>query len=71
MNEKFDGFQVRKLRREKGLSQKQLAEMINISNSYLCDIEVGRTNPSVATLLKIADILKVDISAFVSKKKGD
>jgi transcriptional regulator with XRE-family HTH domain len=65
MNEKFDGSKIKELRKQKGISQKQLAIMAKISNSYLSDIEVGRTNPSLKTLFKIAKVIEVDINTFV------
>jgi transcriptional regulator with XRE-family HTH domain len=36
-----------------------LGEMIGISNTYLSDIEIGRTNPSIKTLKKIARGLEI------------
>lgn len=65
MNGKFDGARVKEIRCRKGINQKKLAELAGISNSYLSDIEVGRTNPSLKTLFKIAKALGVDISTFV------
>jgi Predicted transcriptional regulator with C-terminal CBS domains len=61
----FDGSIIKHFRKEKGISQKGLAKLAGISNSYLSDIEVGRTNPSLKTLLKIAKVLEVDINTFV------
>jgi transcriptional regulator with XRE-family HTH domain len=67
MNGKFDGTRVKEIRRRKGLNQKELAALAGISNSYLSDIEVGRTNPSLKTLFKIAEALEVGIDAFMRK----
>lgn len=65
MIQAFDGSIIKHFRKEKGISQKGLAKLAGISNSYLSDIEVGRTNPSLKTLLKIAKVLEVDINTFV------
>lgn len=65
MIQAFDGSIIKQFRKEKGISQKKLAQLAEISNSYLSDIEVGRTNPSLKTLLKIAKVLEVDINTFV------
>jgi transcriptional regulator with XRE-family HTH domain len=46
-------------RKQKGITQKVLGEMIGISNTYLSDIEIGRTNPSIKTLKKIARGLEI------------
>ena len=55
-----------KERREKlGLTQKELAEKAGITQSFLCDIEQGRSKPSIDTAVKIADALNIsDIKFF-------
>ncbi len=58
----------RKIREERlkgNLKQYQLANKANISNTYLSDIETGRTTPSLKTLKKIAKALDVDCSIFL------
>ena len=44
-------------RREKGLTQKQLAIQIRTTNSRLCSIERGRVKPSAKMLETICDEL--------------
>lgn len=46
-----------KLRVEKGLSQKQLAELIGTKQSAISRLESGNSNPSVEFLSKIAHAL--------------
>lgn len=58
------GLKIRTLRRERKITQKHLALRSGISNTYLSDIEVGRTNPSLMTLEKIADALGISIKDF-------
>lgn len=54
-----------KERREKlGISQKELAEKVGISQSFLCDIEQGRSKPSIDTALKIAEALDIEDIKF-------
>ncbi len=60
------GTKIREERIKKGLSQRVLARQAGISNTYLSDIEVGRTLPSVNTLLKISKALGKDISTFLT-----
>lgn len=45
---------LRELRKCKGLSQKQLAEILNTTNSSVCDWECGRTEPNLETLVAIS-----------------
>lgn len=50
---------IREKREKLGMSQKELAESCGIAQSTLCDIEMGRSNPSIEVALKIAKALKV------------
>ena len=52
-------------RLKKSLKQYELAEKAGISNTYLSDIEVGRTTPSIKTLSKIAEALEVEIDKLL------
>lgn len=53
------GANIKKYRRLKKMTQKDLGDVIGISNTYLSDIEIGRTNPSIKTLKKIATGLEI------------
>lgn len=56
---------IREKREELGLSQKELAEKSGITQSFLCDIEQGRSKPSIDVAIKLAKVLKVkDIKFF-------
>jgi transcriptional regulator with XRE-family HTH domain len=56
------GAAVRRLRRERGLRQKELSTASSLNTSYLSDIERGRRNPTWATLGRICDALEVRVS---------
>lgn len=56
---------IKEKREELGITQKELAEKAEISQSFLCDIEQGRCKPSIDTAIKIAQVLNVaDIKFF-------
>lgn len=55
------GEEIRRMRLEKGIKQIQLARMTGISNTYLSDIERGRTNPSLKTFSRIVEVLGIKI----------
>ncbi|WP_283695859.1 helix-turn-helix domain-containing protein [Clostridium perfringens] len=55
------GESIKNIRKNKKINQKTLAEKAEISCSYLCDIEKGRTNPSVKTMLRLFKELGVEI----------
>ena len=53
-------------RAEKGLSQKQLAELTGIDQSDISKIERGLSNPSVSTMERIARALGGDLLINIS-----
>ena len=55
------GERIRELRAEKHLSQEKAAEKAGLSPQHLVDIEHGRTNPTVTSLVGIAHALGADI----------
>jgi transcriptional regulator with XRE-family HTH domain len=62
---------IKSLRRSKRWSQEQLAERASMQRSYLADLERGYRNPSVRTLLKVANAIGVPISSlFVENTKS-
>ncbi len=56
------GLKIKLLRIERKISQQDLAAACNFEKSNLARIESGRTNPTVATLLKICQVLEVPIA---------
>lgn len=49
------------LRKLKGLTQAELADKVNIGQSFISKIEKGHLEPSIQTLGRIAKVLDVDI----------
>lgn len=64
------GAQIKRIRKEHGLTQVELSRESNISRSYLGDLEGDRYNPSLDTLISIASALDVDVSVFLSDKNS-
>ena len=60
------GQRIKKLRKERGLTQVELAVIVNISPVYLGFIENNRRRPSLRTLERLARALKVKPSALIS-----
>lgn len=50
------------LRKQRKMSQEDLALEANVNRNYLCDLENGRRNPSLAIINKICKALRVPIS---------
>ena len=51
------GENIKKLRKEKGLTQKQLAKECGLSIATIQGYEQGKYEPKYITLLKLCDIL--------------
>jgi transcriptional regulator with XRE-family HTH domain len=58
------GERVKFLRTEKGMTLAVLGDKVNLSTSYLSQIERDRTNPSLTTLMNIAKVLNVEPRYF-------
>lgn len=52
------GKRIRKIRKRKGLSQITLSEMIDVSPTYLSNIEGGIKSMSLETLVRVANALQ-------------
>jgi transcriptional regulator with XRE-family HTH domain len=58
---------ILKIRTEKGLTQAQLAERLNVQQSMISMIENEERNPSVDVLLKLASALGVTVDELIGK----
>lgn len=54
------GENIRRIRQERNLTQRQLGEMVGASEAYIRAYESGRRNPKPSSLEKIADALSVN-----------
>jgi len=59
------GKNLQKLREAKGLSTRQFAYEADISHSSVGRLEAGLTNPTMTTLVKLAEALEVDLNSLV------
>lgn len=60
------GENIRQLRKERGLSQEQLALRAEINASYMGQVERGEKNPTIDVLSKIAHALQKPIEQIVN-----
>jgi len=63
------GVNIREQRLKNGLSQNDLAFHSELDRSYISDIELGKSNPTIITLHKISNALEIDIVLFFKIKK--
>ena len=57
--------QLKKARREAGLSQEQVANLLHRTQSYISKIESGQRKIDIVQLKKFAKIYKKDINFFL------
>ena len=65
MDYKSIGKNIRKRRDELGLKQETLAELVNISTSYMGAIERGEKLPKLEIFIRIANALKISSDALL------
>lgn len=64
---------IRKAREDMGYTREQFAEKLDVSVSYLAELERGRTGISVKLLTKVCGVLglSADYILFGSQRDGD
>lgn len=62
------GNRIRDLRKERNISQEELANEADIPLSQIGRIERGETNPTISTLYVLAMALDVDLKSLVDVK---
>ena len=65
------GEYIKKIRQEKGLSQKELGEKLGVSQQMIGQWETGKANPKIETIQKIADALEVELWEIVELDQMD
>ncbi len=53
------GVVLRAYRLEKGLTQEQLSERVDVVHSFICSLESGKKQPSLQMVLKLATALGI------------
>lgn len=62
---------LKRIREEKKMSLDNVAELTNVSKSMLGQIERGESNPTITTVWKIANGLKVSFTTLMSEAQED
>jgi transcriptional regulator with XRE-family HTH domain/KaiC/GvpD/RAD55 family RecA-like ATPase len=58
------GGRLRELRTKRGLSQTELAKLVGVTSSTISQVESNSIYPSLPALLKMAEVLSVEVNAF-------
>jgi transcriptional regulator with XRE-family HTH domain len=62
------GANIRRRRRELGITQEFIANGLDVNPSHISNIECGRANPSLTALIKIANLLQCSVDCFISEE---
>ena len=62
------GLRLKELRTKRGLSQTELAKLVGVTPSTISQVESNLIYPSLPALLKMAEVLSVEISSFFQDK---
>lgn len=63
------GERIRSFRKERGMSQIDLANKVGIDRSYIGFLERGERNPSLEMIIKIAEALSTTPDALLKKNQ--
>ncbi len=69
MNQKKIGLFLRELRKEKNLTQEELAEQLNVAGRTVSRWETGRNMPDVSIMIPLCEILGISINELLSGEK--
>lgn len=61
---------LRQLRQERGFSLRQLAEAADVSPGLLSQVERGKTDPSLATIRKLAAVYGADLATLFAEPEA-
>ena len=64
------GTNFARVRREKGLTQEQVAERSGFSQQYISGLERGRRNPTIVSIYELAQALGVSYLELLTGSEG-
>ena len=62
--------QIKKIRKEKGLSQLEVADKLSMNRVQYNRIETGKSDPTMNILQRIADVLDINVIEFFEAKNN-
>jgi transcriptional regulator with XRE-family HTH domain/KaiC/GvpD/RAD55 family RecA-like ATPase len=62
------GMRLKELRTKRGFSQTELAELVGVTPSTISQVESNLIYPSVPALLKMAEVLSVEVNSFFQER---
>ena len=71
MNQEVIGSFIAKCRKEKGLTQMQLAEKLNITNRGVSKWETGKSIPDISVMPELCEIFDITVNELLSGERID
>ena len=59
------GRNLKRIRKEKGISQGDIVRSLGMDRAFISNIENGKTNPTLATIAKLAKAVGVSIDELM------
>ena len=59
------GQNLKRIRIKKGITQGDIVRTLGVSRSFISNIENGKTNPTLATITKVAKAIGVSIDKLI------
>lgn len=59
------GKNLKRIREEKGISQGEISRRLDVDKGFVSNIENGKTNPTLATIAKIAKAVGVSVGELM------
>lgn len=60
------GGNIRALRKERGMKQAELAELLHVTRQTVSNYENGKSEPDIDTLVRIAEVFETDVNSLVN-----
>jgi putative transcriptional regulator len=62
---------LEELRKGRGITQEQLAELLEVSRQTISSLESGRYNPSITLAIRIARLFKANVEDVFIYEEGN
>jgi transcriptional regulator with XRE-family HTH domain len=59
------GDNLKKIRTKKGITQIEISKKLGVNRSFVSNLENGKTNPTLATITKLAQVLGVSTNELL------
>ena len=59
------GLNLKRIRTKKGISQGDIAKELKVSRGFISTIENGKTNPTLATISKLAKAVGISVNKLL------